>query len=177
MLDRLIHGIDRWTTITGKTVSFLMVPLILAVVYEVMARYLFRAPTTWAFDVTYMLYSAVFMLGAGFALLRGAHIRTDMLWEKYSERKKGAVDSIAYILFFFPGLALLFWTSVDDAIYSFRLGERSDLTAWRPILWPFRAIVPLAALLLMIQGVSELLKSLYAVRTGRLYERKVGAEV
>ena len=114
-----------------------------------------------------MLYGALFMLGAHYTLLKGAHIRTDMLWEKFSPRTKGRIDAVAYIFFFFPAMILLFYASVDEAWHSWRMGELSEQTAWRPILWPFKAVVPITALLLLIQGVSELLKSLYAARTGR----------
>jgi TRAP-type mannitol/chloroaromatic compound transport system permease small subunit len=90
-----------------------------------------------------------------------------MLWEKFSTRTKGRIDVVAYIFFFFPAMILLFYASVDEAWHAWKLGELSEQTAWRPYLWPFKAVVPLTALLLMIQGVSELLKSLYAARTGR----------
>ena len=119
----------------------------------------------------------LFMLGASYALLKGAHIRTDMLWDKYSDRKKGIVDSIAYVLFFFPALLLMFFASVDDAFHAWQIGERSEQTAWQPILYPFKAVIPLAYLLLLIQGVSEFLKSWYAARTGQAFERKQGGEV
>ncbi len=176
-LLKITHAIDTFTEKTGRIVSWLMAILVAVVAWEVAARYLLAAPTTWAYDLTYMLYGTLFMLGAAYALLKGAHIRTDMLWEKYSDRKKGIVDSLAYVLFFFPGLMLLFFTSIDDAYYSWQIGERSEQTAWRPILYPFRAVVPLTALLLLIQGVSEFLKSLYAARSGRAFERKQGGEV
>ena len=101
---KVIGVIDRFTYWVGIAVSWLLVPMIVGVTYEVVARYVFNAPTIWAFDLTYMLYGAVFMLGASFTLMKGGHIRTDMLWEKYSERKKGWVDLLAYVLFFFPGL-------------------------------------------------------------------------
>jgi TRAP-type mannitol/chloroaromatic compound transport system permease small subunit len=174
---RVIGAVDRFTNWVGVAVSWLLVPMILGVTYEVVARYLFNAPTIWAFDLTYMLYGAVFMLGASFTLMKGGHIRTDLLWEGYSDRRKGWVDFLAYVLFFFPGLLMIFITSVDDAWYSFQIGERSEQTAWRPIIWPFKAVVPVAALLLLIQGVSEFLKSLYAVRTGRLYSKIEKIEV
>ena len=86
-------------------------------------------------------------------------------------RTKGLVDAIAYLLFFFPGILLLLFASLDEAYYSWQIGERSEQTAWQPILYPFKAVVPLAAMLLLIQGVSELLKSLYAARTGAPVER------
>jgi TRAP-type mannitol/chloroaromatic compound transport system permease small subunit len=169
--------IDAFTDKTGNAVAWLMVLLVGVATYEVVARYVFHAPTMWAYDSIYMLYGSFFMLGASYALLKGAHIRTDMLWEKYSERKKGIVDAIAYVLFFFPALVLLFFASVDDAYYSWQIGERSEQTAWQPIIYPFKAVIPLTCLLLLIQGVSELLKSLYAARTGRAFEPKQGGEL
>jgi len=87
------------------------------------------------------------------------------------------VDLLAYLVFFFPGLFMIFYTSVDDAWYSFQIGERSEQTAWRPIIWPFKAVVPLTCVLLMAQGVSETLKSLYAWRTGIELEHKEKVEV
>jgi TRAP-type mannitol/chloroaromatic compound transport system permease small subunit len=162
---RVIDGFSRWT---GQAVAWLIIPLFLSLTYEGFARYLFNAPTLWAYDLSYMLYGAIFMLGAHYTLLKGAHIRTDMLWEKFSPRTKGSIDAVAYVFFFFPAMILLFYASVDEAWHSFQMGELSEQTAWRPILWPFKAVVPATALLLMIQGISELLKSLYAARTGKL---------
>jgi TRAP-type mannitol/chloroaromatic compound transport system permease small subunit len=168
--------IDAFTDKTGNVVAWLMVVLVAVATYEVVARYLFHAPTMWAYDSIYMLYGTLFMMGAAYALLKGAHIRTDMLWENYSERTKGIVDALAYVLFFFPALVLLFFSSVDDAFHSWRIGERSEQTAWQPILYPFKAVIPLTCLLLLIQGVSEFLKSLYAARSGRAFERAEEAE-
>jgi TRAP-type mannitol/chloroaromatic compound transport system permease small subunit len=151
-------------------------PVLLATIraidgFSVIARHVFHAPTIWAYDVTYMLYGTLFMLGTAYALRRGAHIRTDMLWENYSDRTKGLVDAGAYIVFFFPGILFLLFASLDEAYYAWQIGEVSEQTAWRPIIYPFKAVVPLAALLLLIQGVSELLKSLYAAGTGTPVER------
>ena len=165
-LLKTIRVVDTFSEWSGKAVAWLIIPLFLSLTYEGIARYLFNAPTLWAFDLSYMLYGALFMLGAHYTLLKGAHIRTDMLWEKFSPRTKGQIDAAAYV-FFFPAMILLFYASVDEAWHSWRMGELSEQTAWRPILWPFKAVVPLTALLLLIQGVSELLKSLYAARTGR----------
>jgi TRAP-type mannitol/chloroaromatic compound transport system permease small subunit len=165
-LLKTIKVIDTFSEWSGKAVAWMILPMVFGLTWEVIARYGFNAPTIWAFDMTYMLYGSLFMLGAHYALFRGAHIRTDMLYENYSDRKKGMVDAVAYLLFFFPGMLLFFYASVDEAWHAFRIWERSEQTAWRPILWPFKAVVPLTAVLLLIQGVSELLKSLYAARTG-----------
>ena len=144
--------IDRFTDLTGTVFSWMSIPLVAAVAYEVIARYAFNAPTVWAFDITYMLYAALFMLGAAYALHKGAHIRTDFFWETFSHRKKGWIDSIAYVVFFFPSLIALMLISYNDTAYAFSINETSDQTPWRPILWPFKAVVPLACLLLLIQG-------------------------
>jgi TRAP-type mannitol/chloroaromatic compound transport system permease small subunit len=166
-LLRTIRAIDGFSAWSGKAVAWLILPLVFGLTYEAIARYLFNAPTLWAYDLSYMLYGAIFMLGAHYTLLKGAHIRTDMLWERFSVRTKGRIDAVAYLGFFFPAMILLLYASVDEAWHSWRMGELSEQTAWRPALWPFKAVVPLTALLLLIQGVSELLKSLYAARTGR----------
>jgi TRAP-type mannitol/chloroaromatic compound transport system permease small subunit len=172
-----LHVIDTFTDLTGSIIAWLSVPLVGAVAYEVFARYIFNAPTIWSFDVTYMLYGSLFMLGAAYALHKGAHIRTDFFWEAFSPRTRGLIDSIAYIVFFFPSffaLGLLGW---HEAEYAFRINETSDQSAWRPLLWPFKAVVPIACGLLLIQGLSELLKSLYMARTGVELERKEKVEV
>jgi TRAP-type mannitol/chloroaromatic compound transport system permease small subunit len=101
-LIKTVRRIDRFTDTTGVWISWLNLPLVAAVSYEVIARYLFDAPTIWSFDVTYMLYGTIFMLGAAYALHKGAHIRTDFFYEKWSDKTKGMVDSISYIVFFFP---------------------------------------------------------------------------
>ena len=174
---KTIKVIDTFTEWTGKTVAWICVPLAVTVFWEVISRYFFHTPTIWAYDMSYMMYSALFMLGAHYALMRGAHIRTDMLWEKFSDRTKGKIDFYAFIVFFFPGMLLLLGSSWDDAWHAFILSERGEQTAWRPLLWPLKAIVPLTAVLLMIQGTSEILKSWFAMRTGRAFEQKAGGEI
>jgi TRAP-type mannitol/chloroaromatic compound transport system permease small subunit len=173
----VIRTVDKFTDRTGTIISWLSVPLVAAVAYEVIARYLFHAPTIWAYDVTYMLYGTLFMLGAAYALHKGAHIRTDFFWEQFSTRKKGMIDSISYLVFFFPSLTILFFISLNEGLYAWQINELSDQTPWRPLLWPFKLIVPLACLLLLVQGVSELLKSLYMARTGVELEHKEKVEV
>jgi TRAP-type mannitol/chloroaromatic compound transport system permease small subunit len=162
----VIRTIDKFTEFTGYLFVIPIVPLILANVFEVFARYVLRAPTMWALDVTTMSYATLFMLGAALALLKGAHVRTDMLWERFSDRKKGMIDSVALMVFFLPTMAVLFFISIDDFLYSVSIDERSSSGAWTPILWPLRGVIPLTAFMLFVQGISELMKSLWAWRTG-----------
>ena len=165
---RTIASIDKATEILGYAVALLLIPLVLAGTAEVFMRYFLRQPTAWAADVTVMSYGALFMLGAAYALRRGAHVRTDMLWDKFSDRTKGIIDSVAFVVFFFPTMLILLVMSFDDFLYGWEIDERSSLGSWQPIIWPLRGVIPLTALLLMIQGVSELLKALWAARTGEV---------
>ena len=176
-LIKTVRVIDKFTDTTGTWVAWLCIPLVAAVAYEVFARYAFNAPTIWSFDVTYMLYGTIFMLGAAYALHKGAHIRTDFFFEKWSIRTKGIIDSTAYIVFFFPSIFTFLIVSGAEGWYAFEINETSEQTPWRPILWPFKMVVPLACLLLLIQGVSETIKSVYAARLGIELEHKEKVEV
>src|ERR1700704_2685700 len=133
-LIRMVQGIDRFTDTTGSWISWLTLPLVGVVAWEVIARYIFNAPTIWSFDMTYMLYGTIFMLGAAFALHKGAHIRTDFFYETWSARTRGTVDSISYIVFFFPSIVMLLLVSANESWYAFGIGETSEQTPWRPIL-------------------------------------------
>ena len=176
-LIRTVRVIDKFTDITGTWIAWLNVPLVLAVTWEVAARYLFNAPTIWSFDVTYMLYGTIFMLGAAYALLKGAHIRTDFFFERWSIRTKAIIDSTAYLVFFFPAIITFLVVSWAEGFYAFQIGETSEQTPWRPILWPFKLVVPLTCLLLLVQGISETIKSVYAARWGIELEHKEKVEI
>ena len=173
----VIRGIDRFSDLTGKLIALSMLYLVATITYEALSRYLFNAPTVWVLESSYMTNGAAFMLGCAYALHKGAHVRTDMLWDGYSERKKGWVDLISYLGFFYPALIILTGISIDDAWYSFSINELSEQTPWRPIMWPFRSAIPLAALLLMVQGVSESLKCVYQIRFNREFEHREKLEV
>ena len=176
-LTGFIRAIDAVGLWSGKIVAWLIIPMVASLVYEVAARYLFNAPTEWAYDMTFMLYGSFFMLGAAYTLQQKGHIRTDFYYGRWSVKRQGWTDTACYVLFFFPAMLMIFLSSVDEAWHAFRIWERSEQTAWQPILWPFKAVVPVTAVLLMVQGVSELLKSLHAARTGEAFERRDGVSV
>ena len=171
---RVIDGLSDWS---GLIVCWLIIPLVGSLFYEVVARYLFHAPTVWAFDVSYMLYGAFFMLGAGYALYRGGHIRTDMFYQNWPPWRQGLIDAICYLFFFFPGMFFLLWMGGHEAWHSWTIRETSDQSPWHPPLYPFKAVIPVTAFLLLVQGFAELLKSIYAIRTGRLYAKRETFEI
>ena len=166
-MARVIDSIDSFTARCGEIVCWITPFVFMAMVYEIVVRYAFTAPTLWAYDVSRMLYGALFMLGAGYALLRGVHIRADFLYRNWSVRAQGVIDLTLFLLFYFPGLALFLWTAGEFFIEAAQRGERLDDTAWRPYAAPARAALWFGVLFLLIQGVSETLKALYAVMRGK----------
>lgn len=167
LLITVVRAVDSLALWSGRLFCLLAIPLVGALTYEVIARYLFHAPTIWAYDVTYMLYGSHFMLGAAYTLFRGGHIRTDIFYQKWSTRTRGTIDAVLYLFFFFPGMALFFWMGLQEALQSFDIREVSDASPWRPPIYQFKAVIPISAALLIIQGISEFLKSAYAASTGR----------
>jgi TRAP-type mannitol/chloroaromatic compound transport system permease small subunit len=164
---RVARAIDAFSTWSGKVFAWLVIPLMLGLTYEVVARYVFDAPTIWAYDTSYMLYGTHFMLGAGYTLLRRGHIRTDFFYEAWPVRRQALIDAVCYLFFFFPGLFFFLLASWDAAYHSVLIRETSEASAWRPVIYPFKLVMPVTAVLLLIQGVSEFVKSVTAVRTGR----------
>lgn len=175
---RIIRGIDAFAEFSCYLILILFIPpLLISNVIEVVMRYIFHSPTIWALDVTTMSFGALFMLGASYTLLKGAHVRTDIFWEKMSPRTKGAIDALAYFVLFIPTMCVLFYISWGEFIYSFELEERSSSGIWRPLIWPLRFVVPLSCGLLIFQGISELMKSIWAVKTGELLTEHEKIEV
>jgi TRAP-type mannitol/chloroaromatic compound transport system permease small subunit len=172
-----LHAIEAVSNWTGIVTAWLIVPMTVAVTWEVVARHFFRAPTVWAFDVTYMLYGTHFMLGTAYTLMRIGHVRTDMLYQKWSIRRQNWIDAIGYLFFFFPAMALFFYYGGTEAWHAWQIGETSDASPWRPIVYPFKAVIPVTALLLIVQGIAELMKSVYAIRTGRLWAKREMMEI
>src|SRR6056300_235650 len=146
-----ITNIDLFSKWVGNIVCWITVPLILAMTYEVLARKLFTAPTMWAYDMSRFMYGALFMLGAGYALSKGVHIRIDF-W--------------LYLLFYFPGLIVFLYMTTGFVQESIMRGERGMDTAWMPYMWPIKASLWFGIVFLIVQGVSELFKSYWAATKG-----------
>jgi TRAP-type mannitol/chloroaromatic compound transport system permease small subunit len=163
---KYVNAIDKFSDVTGRMFSYLVYPLVGCVAYEVFARYVFGAPTVWAYDITYMFYGSIFMLGAAYTLLKKGHIRTDLFYNNWSPQKQGKIDAIMYLLFFFPGMILYLFAGIDYAAHSWITNEKSSNSPWMPIIYPFKAVIPVAAALILIQGVSEFIKSLHAWKKG-----------
>ena len=167
MTYKIITNIDKFSLFIGKIVSWIIIPLFLCMVYEVIARKFFLAPTMWAYDMSRFLYGGMFMLGAAYALSRGVHIRADFLYRNFKVKNQGLIDFWLYILFYFPGLTFFLYMTTIFVVESIQRGEKGMDTAWMPYLWPVKSCLWFGIVFLLIQGVSELLKSYYAMRKGK----------
>ena len=166
-MQKTIRFIDILNTWVGRIACLLLVPAAVAMVYEVVARKVFIAPTVWAYDVSRMTIGAMFMLGAGYGLMRGIHIRADFIYRNWQPRTQAAVDLALYFLFFFPGMIMFFYISFDYTYGAWETWERSMDTAWMAPLAPARTAMPLGAFFLILQGISESVKSIYAFQKNR----------
>ncbi len=166
-MAKSIVRIDKFSKWTGNIVCWITIPLIFGMVYEVLARKLFLAPTIWAYDISRFLYGALFMLGAGYALSKGVHIRADFLYRNFKVKTQGIVDFTLYILFYFPGLLVFLYMTTGFLQESIMRGERGMDTTWMPYMWPIKTCLWFGIIFLLIQGVSELFKSYYAATKGK----------
>ena len=158
---KIVGNIDIMSHWIGKITCLLLLPVVIAMVYEVIARKLFVAPTDWAYDTSRMISGAMFMLGAGYALMRGVHIRADFLFRNWKPTTQARVDTVLYLLFYFPALLFFFWVSAEYTLKSWISWERTMDTALMAPLAPARTAMPLGALFLLLQGVAELLRCRY----------------
>ena len=166
-MAKTIVSIDKFNKTIGNIVCWITIPLILGMVYEVLARKLFLAPTIWAYDMSRFLYGALFMLGAGYALSKGVHIRADFLYRNFKTKTQGKIDFWLYLLFYFPGLIVFLYMTTIFVQESIMRNERGMDTTWMPFMWPIKSCLWFGIIFLLVQGVSELFKSYYAMTKGR----------
>ena len=164
---KIVWYFDHFAMWQGRIVALFVVPIIFAMVYEVVMRTFFIAPTLWAFDISRMLYGTSFMLGAAFVLMRGLHIRADFLYRSFPVKMQGWVDLLLYVILFMPSMIFLLWAGSEFALKSFGQGERAGDSTWAPIVWPVKMALALGVFFLCVQGISEILKSWYAATRGR----------
>ncbi len=165
-MQRLLLGIDRLSTFVGQAFAWCILLLTGVVVYEVFVRYVFRAPTTWGYDVSYMLYGTLFMMAGAYALSRNGHVRGDFLYRNFPPRRQAWFDLVLYVLFFFPAIFAFMisgWTFFADSL---RQNERSMFSPTGPVIWPFKFLIPVVGLLLLLQGLVEVVRCWRCIQTG-----------
>lgn len=174
--QRVLLGVDLLSTFVGKAAGWAIVLLTVVIMYDVGARYVFRAPTSWAFDASYMLYGGLFMLAGAYALSRNGHVRGDFLYRNFSPRLQGKFDLTLYILFFFPGIFALMVAGWYFFEASYFQNERSSISPGGPVIWPFKAVIPVTGLLLLLQGLVEVTRCVQCIRQNAWPQRLADVE-
>ena len=163
---RLIHAIDQLSTWVGKAFAWLILVLTLGVSYEVFARYMFRAPTTWAFDFSYINYGALFLMAGAYTLCRNGHVRADVLYRLWPVRVQAGLDLVLYLLFFFPAVIAFVYSGWSFAQMSVRFREVSIFSPAGVPVFPLKALIPLTGVFLFLQGIAELCRCIFCLREG-----------
>jgi TRAP-type mannitol/chloroaromatic compound transport system permease small subunit len=164
-------AIERLSASAGKCFGWCILILTLAIAYEVFARYLFRAPTDWAFDASYMLYGALFMMAGAYTLARGGHVRGDFIYRYWPPRTQAWIDLVLFFLFFFPGILALVYAGYGFARMSWLMNERSMFSPRGPVIYPFKMLIPVAGTLMLVQGIAEVMRCIVCIRTGAWPQR------
>ena len=175
-VQRLLTGVDKVSTWAGKASAWLIIVLMLVVCVEVFKRYILNAPDAWIYDINNMLYGTLFMLCGAYTLAQNGHVRGDFLYSSFRPRTQAALDLALYIAFFLPGIAALLYAGWEYAGESWRIREHSNVTSNGPPVYQFKAMIPLAGALVILQGLAEIVRCIECLRTGQWPERLKDAE-
>ncbi|MCC6533774.1 MAG: TRAP transporter small permease subunit [Burkholderiales bacterium] len=167
MVNRFIYGIDQLSKSVGHAFAWCIVILTIGTCYEVIVRYALNAPTSWAFDMSYLMYGAVFFMAGAYTLSRGGHVRADMFYRLWPVRVQAAVEAALYVLFFFPGVTALVISGWGYGTSSMRIFEVSVNSPAGVPIWPLKMMIPIGAALLTLQGLAEVLRCFQCMRDGR----------
>ena len=162
----VIRSVDLISYWSGKAFAWLIVALTFVVSIEVFKRYILNAPTAWIFDFNNMLYGTLFMMCGAYTLALGGHVRADFVYVYMSPRAQASLDLVLYVLFFIPGILALFYAGYGFAADSWRIGEHSTVTAEGPPVYHFKTVIPLAGMLVMLQGLGEIVRCIVCLREG-----------
>ncbi len=170
-MNAILLFIDRVSTWVGKSFGWLILILTLGVSYEVFVRYVLGAPTTWAFDFSYITYGALFLMSGPYALSRGSHVRADVVYRLWQPRTQAKLDLFLYIIFFMPGIAAFIYSGWNYAAQSVRFREVSIFSPAGIPVFPLKALVPAAGVLLLLQGIAEMIRCVRAIKTNEWPQR------
>jgi TRAP-type mannitol/chloroaromatic compound transport system permease small subunit len=164
--QRFLYMIDGISTWAGKAAAWLVVALMGLVCVEVFKRYILNTPTAWIFDASNMLYGTLFMICGAYTLAQNGHVRGDFLYSSMRPRMQASLDLALYVMFFIPGIAALVYAGYDYAADSWSIREHSNVTAEGPPVYHFKAMIPLAGALVMLQGSAEIARCIVCLNTG-----------
>ncbi len=176
MDNKFVEFVERLSAWVGKAFAWCILVLTFGTTYEVMMRYLFRNPTDWAFDMSYIMYGALFMMAGAYALSRDAHVRGDVVYRLWKPKIQASIELTLYVIFFFPGMLALVFAGIDYAQESWSYmpfgpeGRRGEISINSPAgvpVSPLKTLLPAAAFFLIIQGLAECVRCWYAIRNNQ----------
>lgn len=163
-MQRVILTIDQFSKSVGHAFAWCIVILTMGTCWEVFVRYVMNDPTSWAFDLSYLMYGAVFYMAGAYTLSRGGHVRADMFYRKWPVRTQATVELVLYVLFFFPGILALVVAGGAYGLESLRIREVSVNSPAGVPIWPLKMMIPFGAALIALQGLAELLRCVACLR-------------
>ena len=166
-MQNLLLTIDRISTWVGQCFAWLIVALTALISWEVFSRYVMSNPHAWSFDVMIMMYGTLFMMAGAYTLSKNGHVRGDVLYGFFPPRLQAGLDLLLYIVFFVPGVVALVWAGWGYAGESWVIREHSNITADGPPIYPFKMIIPLAGIFLLLQGMAEIARCVICLRNGQ----------
>ena len=175
-MQNLFLMVDKISTSIGHFFAWLVVGLTALIGFEVFSRYVLNNPHPWVFDAQIMMYGTLFMMAGAYTLAKNGHVRGDILYGFLKPRTQAIFDLILYIVFFIPGVIALAYAGYGYAADSWRILEHSSITADGPPLYPFKTIIPIAGIILLIQGIVEILRCVVCIREGEWPSREHDVE-
>ncbi len=167
MLQNFLLAIDRFSMAVGQAFAWCILILTLGTSYEVFMRYILNNPTSWAFDMSYIMYGGLFIMSGAYALSRDAHVRGDVVFRLLRPRLQASIELVLYFIFFYPGVTALIYAGFGYAHDSFGYKEVSVNSPVGVPIWQLKALIPLAGIMLFIQGIAQVIRCILCIRTGR----------
>jgi len=165
-MNDLLFFVDRTSAWVGKAFAWCILIMTFGVSYEVFVRYVLSSPTSWSFDLSYMMYGTLFMMAGAYTLSRDGHVRGDVLYRLWPKRLQATIELVLYFIFFFPGVSALIYAGIDYASESWSYGEVSIMSPAGFPIYQFKTIMPIAAFFLFLQGIAQVIRCIICLRTG-----------
>jgi len=175
-MQNLFLTVDKISTFIGHFFSWLVVGLTVLIGFEVFSRYVLNSPHPWVFDAQIMMYGTMFMMAGAYTLAKNGHVRGDILYGFLKPRTQAIFDLILYIVFFIPGVIALAYAGYGYAADSWRILEHSSITSDGPPIYPFKTIIPIAGVVLLAQGIVEILRCVVCIKEGEWPSREQDVE-
>ena len=170
-MTSFLHFIDSLSTWVGKSFGWLILVLTLGTCYEVFMRYLLNAPTTWAFDFSYITYGGLFLMAGAYTLSRNGHVRGDVIYRLWPQRVQASIDLTLFIIFFLPAVLAWIYAGWQFAKMSIQFREVSIFSPAGVPVFPLKALIPLTGVLLLLQGFAEVVRCVICIRDGMWPQR------